>query len=94
VIKARHRNELQKFLKDQGIETALHYPTPLPFLEAYNYLHYRPSDLPVSYAYKDQILSLPLYPELGHAQIKYIAESIAKFYSMARINRRFYKEVL
>ena len=94
VIRAGHRNELQKYLKDQGVETALHYPTPLPFLEAYNYLHYKPSDFPVSYAYKDQILSLPLYPELSHTQIKYIAESISKFYSMTRINNRFYKAVL
>ena len=81
VIRVNKRKGLQNYLSEKGIETAIHYPNPLPFLEAYNYLQHKRKDFPVSYAYKEQILSLPLYPELKYDQISYIVESIAKFYN-------------
>ncbi|HUC79664.1 MAG TPA: DegT/DnrJ/EryC1/StrS family aminotransferase [Flavisolibacter sp.] len=80
VIKAQRRNELMAYLKEKGIETAIHYPTPLPNLQAYAYLGTTPSDFPVATALQNQILSLPMYPELEEAQIAYIADTIRAFY--------------
>jgi len=80
VIRAKNRTALQQHLKEKGIETAIHYPTPLPFLPAYAYLNHTPADFPVSHAYSREILSLPLYPELTEAQIDYIADTIRAFY--------------
>lgn len=81
VIKAQRRNELMTYLKEKGIETAIHYPTPLPNLPAYAYLGTKPSDFPVATALQDQILSLPMYPELEEKQIDYIADVIRSFYN-------------
>ncbi len=80
VIRAKRRDELINYLKDNGIETAIHYPTPLPMLEAYQYLNYKASDFPIANQYKNEILSLPLYPEITSEQINYIASIIKSFY--------------
>ena len=80
VIRAEKRNELQQFLKTQGIETQIHYPRPLPFTKAYNYLNHTEQDFPVAAAYQHQILSLPMYPELENKEIEFIALKIKEFY--------------
>lgn len=80
VIRAKKRDELAKYLKDNGVETAVHYPTILPNLEAYSYLGLTPDQFPVATAYQQEILSLPMYPELTEEQIKYIAQKLKEFY--------------
>lgn len=74
------RNDLKKYLEENGISTGLHYPCPLPFLEAYKYLGYKESDFPVSFQFKDQILSLPIYPELTFDEVDYITDKIKLFF--------------
>jgi dTDP-4-amino-4,6-dideoxygalactose transaminase len=80
VIRAERRDELMQYLKDAGIETAVHYPTALPNLPCYKYLGYETFDFPVSTGYQGQILSLPIYPELGEDMIAYVADNIKTFY--------------
>jgi dTDP-4-amino-4,6-dideoxygalactose transaminase len=80
VIRTEKRKGLQAFLSDCGIATGIHYPTALPFLEAYRHLGHSPEDFPVSYKYQDTILSLPMYPELTYEQIEYVAEKIREFF--------------
>ncbi len=82
VIRAERRDELQAFLKDKGIETAIHYPTPLPLLNAYKYLDKTSADFPVVSDYMNKILSLPMYPELKEESISYIANCIMDFYKV------------
>jgi len=81
VIRTKKRDELQKFLKEKGIETGLHYPTALPFMKAYQYLKHQPEDFPVAYQCQSEILSLPMFPELSEATIVQIVEQIKKFFS-------------
>lgn len=80
VILAERRDELANYLKQKGIETAIHYPTPLPFLPAYRHLPAKPQDFPIASRYQNQILSLPMYPELTAEAIQYIGQCIAEFY--------------
>lgn len=82
VVRVKYRNALQEYLTSKGIETAIHYPTPLPFMEAYRYLNYSYSSFPICHQNKDEILSLPLYPELSKEQVQYIVQSIKTFYSL------------
>ena len=82
VIRAARRDALQVFLKEQGIETTRHYPTPLPFLKAYEYLGHTPADFPVVAQHSREILSLPIYPELTAEQQRSIADSIRGFYAV------------
>ena len=79
VIRTQDRNKLQAHFNEYGIVTGIHYPTPLPFLKAYDYLGYKLEDFSVANRYKDEIISLPLFPELSNIQIEYIMSIIGKF---------------
>ena len=81
VIIAKKRDELKSFLQSQGIQTMIHYPTALPFEPAYAHLKHTREDFPVSFRLSQEILSLPIYPELSEAQIIYVSEKIKEFYS-------------
>lgn len=81
VIRTENRNELASYLKLNHIDTGIHYPTALPFLEAYRYMAHEPTDFPVAYQYQDEILSLPMYPEMKDEQIRYAVDCIARFFA-------------
>lgn len=84
VIRTPKRDELASYLKTIGIQTAIHYPTALPNLPAYKYLNHTEVDFPVASQYQDEILSLPMYPELSYDQIVYVADGIQNFMINAR----------
>ena len=79
VIKTANRKELIESLKENDIETAIHYPTALPFLPCYANRNYRPEDFPVAFANQSQILSIPLFAELSAIQIENITSLIHSF---------------
>ena len=79
VIRTKQRDELAAFLRKNGIETGIHYPVALPFLKAYQYLGHTPVDFPVAYEYQNEILSLPMFPELNRQMIEYIIKLIHDF---------------
>jgi len=81
VIRTDRRNELKAYLDRNGIETSIHYPQALPNLTAYNHLGHKSTDFPVASAYQNQILSLPIYPELTDAQIEYVCNTIQRFFT-------------
>lgn len=80
VIRTNYRDELMSFLKDKGIETAIHYPVALPNMPAYRYLKYKPDDFPISSEYQNTMLSLPMFPELNEEQIQYISSCFREFF--------------
>jgi len=79
VIRTNKRNELENYLKSKSIGTGIHYPTALPFLPAYKHLAHKPYDFPIAHEYQDEILSLPMFPELSDDQIEYVVNSIKEF---------------
>lgn len=79
VIRTQQRDKLALWLGECEIETAIHYPTALPYLPAYKYLGYKPEDFPVASTLQDEILSLPMFPELTEEMISHVADSIKKF---------------
>jgi dTDP-4-amino-4,6-dideoxygalactose transaminase len=81
VIRTDRRDELQTYLKENGVATAIHYPTALPFMPAYEYLGGTVEDFPVAAAYQNKILSLPMCPELTDDQIKYVTDKIHEFFA-------------
>jgi dTDP-4-amino-4,6-dideoxygalactose transaminase len=80
VIKTKKRNELKSFLEINGIQTMIHYPTPLPFEPAYSHLYHSKEDFPIALELSQEVLSLPIYPELSKEQIVYVCEKIKEFY--------------
>lgn len=81
VIECDRRTELQEYLKSKGIGTGIHYPVPIPFMEAFEELNYNEEDFPVASRKQSRILSLPMFPELTESQIKFVCESIKEFYN-------------
>jgi dTDP-4-amino-4,6-dideoxygalactose transaminase len=79
VIQSENRDELQGYLRDEGIATGIHYPIPIHLQPAYQGLGYRPGDFPVSEQSAGQILSLPMYPELEPQLIDRVALAIERF---------------
>lgn len=76
VIRVKNRNGLQQELLKLDIQTGLHYPTPLHLQKAYAHLECQKGTFPIAEQYSQEILSLPMFPELDRTQIEYVAESI------------------
>jgi dTDP-4-amino-4,6-dideoxygalactose transaminase len=80
VVRAQRREELRAHLTERGIETAIHYPQPLPLLPAYGYLGHTPQDFPRAYRNHREILSLPIFPEMTVEMVDYVCAAIRGFY--------------
>jgi len=76
VVRIPQRDAVQAALKTKGIDTGIHYPIPLPYLQAYGYLGHTSHDFPVTTQYSREILSLPMYPELSKIQIEYVCDQL------------------
>ena len=73
------RNELRKHLKYRGVQTAVYYPLSLHLQEVYKPLGYKQGDFPQSEQAQQQVLSLPMYPELDDEQIEEVVDGIKSF---------------
>jgi dTDP-4-amino-4,6-dideoxygalactose transaminase len=76
------REELQEGLKAQGIATGIHYPIALPNLKAYAYLNHTGAEFPEATRASQEILSLPMFPELAQDQIEYVADTIHTIFKL------------
>ena len=79
-IAVPQRDDLQKFLSENQIGSAIFYPKPLHLQDCFSELGYKQGDLPVTERLCSEVLSLPIYPELSTEQIEYVARTILKFY--------------
>ena len=79
-ICTNERNDLEKFLADRKIGTAIYYPFGLHEQECFRYLNYAPEDLPVTYRVSRSILALPIFPGLTVDEQEEVVEGIAEFY--------------
>ena len=76
---SQRRDELRRYLTNQGIGCEVYYPVPLHIQECFRYLGYRPEDCPVSVEAAAKTIALPVYPELRYEQIEYVVEKISSF---------------
>jgi len=79
VVRSRHRDALRAHLMACGIGTQIHYPIPIHKQEAFADLGMRDGDLPVSERAAQEILSLPIFPELTDDEVGYVADAIRSF---------------
>lgn len=78
VVRVKNREEIQKRMLEKGIETQIHYPTAMPFMPAYSYMKHQPEDFPAVWKMQQEILSLPIYPELSDEDIHFICSSLER----------------
>jgi dTDP-4-amino-4,6-dideoxygalactose transaminase len=78
-VPADRREQFQESLKAAGIDTGIHYPIALPYLNAYRHLGHTDADFPNALKASKEIVSLPMFPELTDEQIEYVAERVKEF---------------
>ncbi len=83
VIRSTSRDELLTHLKEKGIGAAIHYPVPIHLQPAYKKLSAH-DELPVTEQVCNEIISLPIYPELAESGVRVIAETIMDLAGLAR----------
>jgi dTDP-4-amino-4,6-dideoxygalactose transaminase len=74
-----NRDGLRKHLESKGIQTMVYYPLSLHLQDVYKYLGYSPGEFPESERAQEEVLTLPIYPELRDEQIEEVASEIKKF---------------
>ncbi len=76
VIRTEKRNELRTHLKENGVEALVSWPIPLHKQKALNLSHF---SLPNTEKISNEVLSLPMYPELSNEQVEYVIDVVRKF---------------
>lgn len=79
-LRAERRDELQTHLGSLGIGCSVYYPVPLHLQECFSSLGGRGGDLPVTERLCKEVLSLPIFPELGEERLGTVAEAVRAFY--------------
>ena len=79
-IRADRRDDLQAHLKAKGVGTAIYYPLPLHMQPCFAYLGYRQGSCPESERASNEVLSLPIYPELTRSQLDEVVDAVRSFY--------------
>lgn len=82
VVRAAERDALRGYLREQGVETRVHYTLPAHFHRGFKGgMPYRPGQFPVAEALCRESLSLPCNPNVGEAEIGYVVERVKAFYA-------------
>jgi dTDP-4-amino-4,6-dideoxygalactose transaminase len=82
-IRHERRDAIQAALRESGIESVVYYPIPLHLQPMYSHLGYRTGQLPVAEAAAAEVLSLPIFPEMGEEDVAYVAEQMERAISVS-----------
>jgi dTDP-4-amino-4,6-dideoxygalactose transaminase len=77
-IRVSRRDGVQRYLKERGIGTMIYYPTPLHLQPLFAGYGYQAGDLPEAERAAQEVLSLPMFPELTDDQVRLIVETLAE----------------
>lgn len=80
IVRVARRDELRTALTQAGIGTEIYYPVPFHRQECFADLQANDADFPVANFAAESSLALPIYPELREEQLRYVVETIARFY--------------
>jgi dTDP-4-amino-4,6-dideoxygalactose transaminase len=81
VVRCEQRDRLQGYLKDRGIGSEVYYPLSLHLQECFADLGYKAGDFPVSERASEEVLALPVNPEVSGEDVAYICQTIQSFYA-------------
>jgi dTDP-4-amino-4,6-dideoxygalactose transaminase len=80
VVRAEQRDKLRQSLSEQQIQSEIYYPLPLHMQKCFANLGYQRGDFPQAERAADEVLALPLYPELTRPQQETVVSTISEFY--------------
>jgi dTDP-4-amino-4,6-dideoxygalactose transaminase len=81
VVRINNRNFLERYLKASHIGYGIHYPRPIHLQKAYKFLGYKRGDFPLTEKFAEQILSLPIFPELTESELKYVVSRLNRWHN-------------
>lgn len=81
VIRLKDRDSVLKHLHSQGIGALIHYPVPLHLQKAYDYLGHKKGDFPNTEKISNEILSLPIYPEMTEEMVHAVINALLSSYA-------------
>lgn len=79
VIRCERRDELEKYLNENGIGTLKHYPIPMHEQECYKDLGIKHGELPIAEEISRTVLSIPMYYGMTDEEVDYVIDKINKF---------------
>ena len=80
-IRCKNRDELQEFLRNNGIETSIYYPISMHLQECFKDLGYKKGDFPVAEELSSKVLALPIFIGMTDEMIEYVCNKIKEFYN-------------
>jgi len=83
VVRVKRRDALRSFLSERGIGCEVYYPRPFHLQECFAYLEHRAGAFPVSERASEEVLALPIYPELTDAQLETVTKTVLEFLQSA-----------
>lgn len=78
-VRCQRRDELEKFLNDEGIGTNKHYPIPIHLQDCYKNLGYKEGDFPIAEEISQTQLSLPMYYGMTNDKVSYVIKKLNEF---------------
>ncbi|MFL0251663.1 DegT/DnrJ/EryC1/StrS family aminotransferase [Clostridium neuense] len=78
-IRCKNRNGLQQYLKENGVNTLIHYPVPIHLQKAYENLGIKKGALPISEKIANEVLSLPIWYGMKPNEIEYVIDKVNKW---------------
>jgi dTDP-4-amino-4,6-dideoxygalactose transaminase len=79
-VRVERRDELQAYLKEKGIGSSIYYPLPLHLQPCFAYLGYNKGSIPEAEKASQQVLSLPIFPELTQTQLDEVVAAVRGFF--------------
>lgn len=81
VLRVPRREALRAYLTERQIGTEVYYPLPLHLQASLHFLGYKRGDFPVAEQAADEVLALPIYPELREDEVETVVDAITAFYA-------------
>jgi dTDP-4-amino-4,6-dideoxygalactose transaminase len=79
VIRCKNRNAMIELLNEKNIAWGIHYPKAIPFLDAYAYKQHKTFDFKFAGILTEEILSIPIYPEISEEHVNAICDQLLKY---------------
>lgn len=79
-IRTPRRDALREALHEAGVESAIYYPSPLHLQPCFSALGYREGSLPNAERASNEVLSIPVHPDLTSEELGHVASTILRFF--------------